>query len=44
MSETSPAEYLIVPAGHEKTPLALQPVKTVSTPPGGADYIVISHP
>jgi hypothetical protein len=43
-AETSPAEYLIVPAGHEKTPLALRPVKTVSTPPGGADYIVITHP
>ena len=43
-AEALPAEYLIVPAGHEKTPLALQPVKTVSTPSGGADYIVITHP
>ncbi|MGQ9786533.1 MAG: C25 family cysteine peptidase [Anaerolineae bacterium] len=41
---TSPAEYLIVPAGQEKTPLALQAVKTVGTPSSGADYIVITHP
>ena len=43
-AEALPAEYLIVPTGHEKTPLALQPVKTVSTTSGGADYIVITHP
>ncbi|MGC8879602.1 MAG: C25 family cysteine peptidase [Anaerolineae bacterium] len=43
-ADASPAEYLIVPAGQEKAPLALQPVKTVSTPSGGADYIVITHP
>ncbi|MCS7260647.1 MAG: C25 family cysteine peptidase [Anaerolineae bacterium] len=43
-ADTSAAEYLIVPAGHEKAPLALQPVKRISTPSGGADYIVITHP
>ncbi len=42
-ADTSSARYLIVPAGQEKTPLALRPVKSVNTPSSGADYIVITH-
>lgn len=41
---TSPATYLIVPAGQTRAPQALSPVQAVAVPPQGADYIIITHP
>jgi hypothetical protein len=43
-ANTTPATYLVVPAGETRAPLALLPVKQVVIPPQGADYIIVTHP
>jgi hypothetical protein len=39
----APADYLVAPAGTEFVPLRVEPASLLSDPPGGADYIIISH-
>lgn len=38
------ADYLVVPSQGIKSPPAVQPVSLLTDPPGGADYIIITHP
>lgn len=42
--DSTVATYLVVPAGQTKSPLSIQPVKTVIDPSQGANYVVITHP
>jgi hypothetical protein len=39
-----PAEYFILTGEQIQTPSALIPAKTLSDPPGGADYVFVTHP
>ncbi|MEW5960142.1 MAG: C25 family cysteine peptidase, partial [Chloroflexota bacterium] len=38
------ATYLVVPADKIAAPLSIEPVQTITDPPGGADYIIITPP
>jgi hypothetical protein len=42
--DTTPAEYLVLTDDQIRTPQAVVPVKSLSDPPGGADYLIITHP
>jgi hypothetical protein len=41
---STPAEYLLLTDGQIQGPLALVPAKSLNDPPGGADYLLITHP
>jgi len=43
-ADANPARYLVVSAGQTRTPRAIVPAQPVANPPGGADYIIITHP
>jgi hypothetical protein len=40
----TPARYLVVPNNQIASPLSLTPAAVVNDPPGGADYVIITHP
>ncbi len=40
----SPAKYLVVPNNQYKSPAAIQVGPTLTDPPTGADYLIITHP
>ncbi len=42
--DATPARYFITPDNAVDTPKTIQPAKTLADPPGGADYIIITHP
>ncbi|MFQ5578172.1 MAG: C25 family cysteine peptidase, partial [Anaerolineae bacterium] len=39
----APQTFLAVPGGQVKSPVALQAARLLQDPPGGADYIIITH-
>jgi hypothetical protein len=43
-ANTSQASYLVVPDDPIKAPLALETATRLDDPPGGADYIIVTHP
>jgi hypothetical protein len=43
-SGSTPAEYLVLTEGQVRSPLAITPAKDLIDPPGGADYVIITHP
>ncbi|RMF01457.1 MAG: hypothetical protein D6768_10605, partial [Chloroflexi bacterium] len=43
-ASAAPAEYLVAPESAILSPLRLEPAQLLADPPGGADYILITHP
>jgi hypothetical protein len=43
-AEATSAKYLVIPDNQIASPLSLTPAAVVNDPPGGADYIIITHP
>jgi hypothetical protein len=43
-ADATPARYLVVPDNQITSPLSLTPAAVINDPPGGADYIIITHP
>ncbi len=43
-AETTPARYLATPQTQIRSPGSIRPLNLFNDPPGGADYIIITHP